>query len=351
LLYSKSGAFVQASKSLFANKLKLGATLRADKNDYFSVKWNPRFTMVYSPTDDHNFRFSYQTGYRFPSIFEAFSNVNSGGVKRVGGLPVMSNGIFENGWLRASIDAFQAAINTDVNKNGLTKNQAIVKNQNLLVKNDYTYIQPEQIQSLEFGYRSLFLNDDLQLDVDFYYNKYSQFIAQVEMNIPKTSKPDSIPFYLADKTKQDRYRLWTNSKTVAYNYGSSLGVKYRFYKNFKAMGNVTLSRFDHKSSNDGFEDGFNTPQWITNISVGNDNLIKKLGFMLTYHWQSSYYWQSFLVNGDVPSFYTIDAQVSYQWDKIKLKVGGTNILDKYYQSYLGGPSVGGFYYTTVSLNL
>ncbi|HMG90347.1 MAG TPA: hypothetical protein VK589_09805, partial [Chryseolinea sp.] len=74
-------------------------------------------------------------------------------------------------------------------------------------------------------------------------------------------------------------------------------------------------------------------------------------FMITYRWQSSYYWQSFLVNGNVPAYQAIDAQFSYTWDKFHLKVGGTNIFNHYYNSYLGGPSVGGFYYTTVTLNL
>ena len=351
LLYSKSGGFLQASRSLFADKLKIGATVRADKNEYFSLKWNPRFTMVYSPTNAHKIRFSYQNGYRFPSVFEAFSNVNSGGVKRVGGLPVMSNGIFENAYLRTSIDAFQAAINNDVNTHGLTKDQAIFKNQSLLIKNNYTYIQPEHISSLEVGYRGLLLNDDLQFDIDFYYNQYKKFIAQVEMNIPKTANPDSIAFYLSDKTKQDRYRMWTNSKTVAFNYGSSMGLKYRFLQNFQATGNITLSRLQHKSTNDGLEDGYNTPQWISNISVGNAKVFRSLGFMVTYRWQSSYYWQSFLVNGNVPAYHTVDAQATFKFNQVKLKIGGTNVLNQYYRSFLGGPSIGGFYYSSISLNL
>ncbi len=352
LLYSKTGGFIQASRNFFSDKLKMAATLRADKNEYFPVKWNPRITAVYSPSVAHNFRFSYQNGFRFPSIFEGFSNINSGGVKRVGGFPVMSNGIFENGYFRTSVDAFQAAITRDINTQGLTRDEAIVKNQGLLKLNDYyTYIQPEQISSIEFGYRSVLLNKRLQLDVDFYYNNYKGFIAQVELNIPKTSNPDSVAFYLADKQKQDRYRLWTNSKTTAYNYGSSLGLKYNLYKGFKAIANVTYSRLQRKSSNDGLEDGFNTPQWITNISVGNENLFPRLGFMITYRWQSNYYWQSFLVNGNVPAYQTVDAQLSYEVNKLRFKIGGTNILNSYYYSFLGGPSIGGFYYSSISVNL
>lgn len=351
LLYSKTGGFLQASKSLFHDKLKMGATLRADKNEYFPLKWNPRFTLVYSPTSTQGVRFSYQNGYRFPSVFEAFSNVNSGGVKRVGGLPVMSNGIFENAYNRASIDAFQSAVNNDVNTLGLTKDEAIVKNQGLLAKNDYTYIQPEHIRSLEAGYRVDLMDGDLQVDIDFYYNKYKQFIAQVEMNLPKTSDPDSIPFYLYDKKKQDRYRLWTNSKTVTYNYGSSMSVRYSFLKNFQTTANVTFSKLQRKSGKDGLEDGFNTPQWIANVSIGNDNVFRKFGFMVTYRWQNSYFWQSFLVNGNVPAYQTLDAQISCHLNRVRLKIGGTNILNQYYSSFLGGPSIGGFYYSAVTVNL
>ena len=276
ILYSRTGGFIQASKNLFREKLRLGATIRADKNDYYPLKWNPRFTAVYTHLETHIIRFSYQNGYRFPSVFEAFSNVNSGGVKRVGGLPVMSNGIFENAFNRASIDAFQAAVNKDVNTNGLTRDEAIVSNQGLLKENEYSYVEPEHIRSFEVGYRGVFFGEDLQVDIDFYFNKYTNFIAQVEMNIPKTSDPDSIPFYLYDRQKQDRYRMWTNSSTTAYNYGSSLGLTYNFLKNFKVSGNVTYSALQHKSSNDGLEDGFNTPKWITNLSIGNDKIFKQI---------------------------------------------------------------------------
>jgi iron complex outermembrane receptor protein len=351
LLYSKTGGFIQASRSFLSDKLKISTTLRADKNDYFSAKFNPRFTATYSPTYKHNFRFSFQQGYRFPSIFEAYSNVNSGGVKRVGGLPVMSNGIFESAYLRNSIDAFQAAVNNDVNTQGLTRDQAVVKEQGLIKKNDYRYVQPEHIQSFEFGYRSLWLNDALQIDIDFYFNRYDNFIGQVEMNIPKTSNADSVAFYLADKSKQDRYRMYTNSKTVAYNYGSTAGIRYRMFQNFFVAGNFTFATLQRKSNTDGFEEGFNTPSWITNLSLGNDKVFRSLGFNVTYRWQSNYYWQSFLVNGNVPAYQTVDAQIGFDFYKLRIKVGGTNLLNQYYRSFLGGPSVGGFYYTSISFNL
>lgn len=350
--YNKTGGFVQTGKSLFNDKLKITATLRADKNDDFNVKFNPRFTAVFSPTTEQNFRFSYQSGYRFPSIFEGFSNVNSGGVKRIGGLRIASIGVFENAYVRSSIDAFQAAVKNDFNS-GITTNTAIQKEKGLLVKNSYTYLKPEHINSFEGGYKSLFLDSKLNVDVDFYYNQYDNFIAQLEMNVPNTAKPDSIPYYLNDKAKQARYRVWTNSKSTVYNYGGSLGLSYKLSRIYVLTGNVTYAKLDRKSHDDALEDGFNTPQWITNLSFGGSRVISSFGFNVLYKYQSGYYWQSFLVNGDVKAYGTLDAQINYDFVKTKLnlKIGASNLTNKYYNSFLGGPAIGGFYYTTLTYNL
>jgi outer membrane receptor protein involved in Fe transport len=350
LVYSKTGGFIAATKQLFDKKLKLGATVRADKNDYFHTTFNPRFSAVYAPSGKNSFRISYQSGYRFPSLFEGFSNVNSGGVKRVGGLKVMSNGVFENSYLKSSIDAFKAAVIKDVNTGGLSKAAAIKKNQPLLVKNSYTYLVPEHINSFEIGYRGLFIESKLLVDVDFYYNRYHSFIAQVEASVPKTNVADSIAFYLNDNKLQDRYRLWTNSKTTVYNYGGSVGIKYNLLRNYHINANVAYAKLDKKTGNDGLEDGFNTPKWITNITLSTDHLYKAIGAGITYKWQSSYYWQSFLVNGRVPAYGSIDIQANYQFKKpgVSIKLGATNLLNRYYYSFLGGPSVGGLYYSTVT---
>jgi len=345
--YGKTGGFIQAGKDLMNYKLRLTATIRADKNDYFSMKFNPRFTAVYSPVDEHNIRVSFQSGYRFPSIFEAFSNVNSGGVKRIGGLKILSNGVLENSYLKNSIDVFQAAVKNDFNA-GLSTNAAIDKNKGLLVKNYYNYIKPEHINSFEIGYQSLFLERALKLDADFYYNKYDDFIAQVEMSRPNTTVSDSIPFYLNDRAKQGRYRVWTNSKSTVYNYGASLGLTYRMKKKYLVGANVTYSKLDRTTNNDGLEDGFNTPEWVYNLSFGGENIFRKVGFNVSYKYQSSYYSQTFLVNGTVERYGNTDAQVNCDVlkNKLNIKIGGNNVFNKYYYSYLGGPSIGAFYYTT-----
>lgn len=354
LLYRKGGGFVQLSKKLFQERLQLGAALRYDRNEYFLGIWNPRVSAVYTWQSTHHVRLSYQQGYRFPSLFEAFSNVNSGGVKRVGGLPVMSKGIFEDSYLRTSIDAFQAAVNQAVNQQGLPLMEALGSNAGLLKKSTYDYIQPERINSLEAGYKSLTLNNRLLIDLDFYFNFYNHFIAQVEVN--QTTKrgvaADSIPFYLYDKKKQDRYRLWTNSTSTVYNYGSSLGIRYNFYRQFTLGGNLSYAKLYRKQFNDGLEESFNTPAWITNLSIGNAEVIRDVGFNLVWHWQDAIPWQSSLGTGMVPSYHNLDAQVSLKFPKAKLwlKVGGSNVLNHRYYQMIAGPTIGAMYYVTVVLD-
>jgi iron complex outermembrane receptor protein len=353
LKYGKTGGFTQLSKDLFDKKLRLSAAIRADKADYFDVKFTPRFTAVYSPKEEINFRASYQSGYRFPSIFEGFSNVNSGSVKRVGGLRIMSDGIFENSYTKASIDKFQAQVTSDINTLGLTQAQAIDKNKGMIQKNPYTYLEPEFVRSFEFGFRGIALNKSLFIDADFYYNSYENFIAQVEASIANTTDPAQIPTALYSKNTQSRYRLWTNSKSKIYNYGSSLGLKYRYNNTFSFLGNVTYAKLDRTDDKDGLEDGFNTPKIIANGTVVAENLWKNLGASVTYRQQSKYDYVSFLVSGSVPSYWSMDAQINYNFEKpgVVAKIGGTNFLNKSYYSILGGPQIGAFYYVSLTWNV
>lgn len=352
IYYSKTGGFVSVTKTLLKNALKLGAILRADKNDYFKAAFSPRFTAVYAPAHNQVLRLSFQSGYRFPSIFEAYSNVNSGGVKRVGGLPLMSNGIFENAWLQQSITSFQQAVLTDVNTNGLTQSAAIKRNANMLKKNPYTYIQPEHVNSIEGGYKGAFLQGRLFIDADFYFNSYRNFIAQANMNVPKTQNADSIPFALYNKTQQSPYRMWTNSQTQVYNYGISAGVTYTS-NGYTAHANATYSKLRKSANEDGLEDGFNTPEWMVNLSAAKSNLFKHTGAAISWRWQSAYYWQSFLATGNVKAYATLDAQLTHSFTPtgLTIKLGATNLLNNYYASFLGGPSVGGMYYVTLTYGM
>jgi outer membrane beta-barrel protein len=209
------------------------------------------------------------------------------------------------------------------------------------------------MNSFEVGYRSVLLHNKLFVDVDAYYNIYSNFIAQIEASIPNTTDSSAIPAALYDKSKQARYRLWTNSKTIVHNYGTELDLRYVINDHYSVSGNVSYQTLKKTDKNDGLEDGYNTPKWIGNVSINGNNVYKQLGFNIALKYQSQYYYQSFLVNGNVPSLWNADAQMRYSFVKqsLDVKAGATNLLNHYYYSILGGPQIGGFYYTTLTYHL
>ncbi|MBI2259324.1 MAG: TonB-dependent receptor [Flavobacteriia bacterium] len=348
--YEKFGGSIQMNKTI-QKKATIVFILRANKASYFNWKLNPLLSFKYSLNNTTNFSLSLHSANRFPSIFEGYSNVNSGGVKRVGGLRIMSNGIFENSYTKKSIDLFQSQVNSDINLFGISQSESIEKNKNLLVKNEYTYIKPELVKTIEFGLNKT--SKKYNFDFEFYYSIYNNFIAQVEVSVPKTEIFDSIPNYLYQNNTQEKYRMWTNSKSIINIYGFNSSVRYKFNRIFSASFNVTYSKLIKTENKDGLEDGFNTPNWILNSSLIIDNVWKNLDLSLNYKYQNAYEYISFLVNGIVPSFSTIDVQANYYFSKIKLncKIGANNLLNKKYYSILGGPQIGGLYYLTLTYQI
>lgn len=355
-LYKKYGGFAQVTKKLFNNKLKINGSLRVDRNPEFEAKLNPRIALVFSPVENHNFRASYQNGYRFPSLFEALSFVNNGNVRRVGGLPRVNEGIgfLENSYTLASIDQFTAAVNAAVDA-GTPQNQAALNNRNLLVVANLPQMKPEKINSFEVGYKSVIAHNSISIDWDAYLNIYEGFLGQVEVAVPKTDKvgTDASVLDMLVRTKQDRYRVFTNSINTNKSYGSTFGIKYNFYQNYNIGANVSFNDLITNDKSDIFITGFNTPKWVTNVSFGNREIVKNVGFNIVGRWQDSFVWESTLANGTVPAFFTADAQVNVKLPAFftVLKFGGTNLLNKKYYQYAAGPSISGLYYVALTFDL
>lgn len=354
--YQKYGVFAQVTKLFFDDKLKLNAALRVDRNPEFESKLNPRISIVYSPVNQHNFRASFQNGYRFPSLFEALSFVNNGNVRRVGGLSKVNEGLgyLENSYTLASIDKFTSAVNADVD-GGKSPNQAALDNKNLLTIANLQKLQPEKINSFEVGYKSVFFNNKLVLDWDFYYNVYEGFLGQVEVAVPKNGKvgSDNAVLDMIDRTKQDRYRVYTNSNNTYKSYGTSLGVRYNIIKNYNVNANVSYNDLASNSNSDLFITAFNTPKWMVNVSVGNREIVKNIGFTIVARWQNRFLWESPLASGKIPAYYTIDAQATWKIPEINanVKIGATNLLNRRYFQYAAGPEIGGLYYLAFTYDL
>ena len=278
-------------------------------------------------------------------------------MRRVGGLPYINEGLgyLENSYTLASVNTFNAAVNKDVT-NGMTANNAALKNKALLEITNLSPTRPERIVSLEVGYKSILLNNKLVLDIDAYTNKYDGFLGQVEVAVPASDKVGTdasvTDMLAANRSKQTRYRVFTNAKNTYNNFGSSLGVTYNFYKKFTVSGNINFNDIVSNTSSDVFVTGFNIPKWSTNLSLGNREVFKNVGFNIVWRWQDALLWESPLANGVVPAYNTLDAQVTLRVPKIKtnFKMGGSNIFNQRYIQYAAGPTIGGLYYVAITVD-
>lgn len=353
--YGKYGGFVQAAKSLFDDNLKLTASVRFDKSTEFDAKFNPRLSAVYTLKKVHNFRASWQNGFRFPSLFEAFSFVNNGGVRRVGGLPIVEQGLgyFTNSALTNSVSAYTTKVNTLVSQQGMSVADAQQAAKGLLQVGNPKPIRPEQINSFEVGYKASLFDNKLFVDAEAYFNQYKYFIGQLEITTPNkgsVNKLDDTTVLrsLYNNNDATKYRVQVNSQNKVKNYGFAAGVSYNFYKTYAFSVNANYNKLSQADARDPLIPGFNTPDFATNVSFGNRAISKHVGFNVVWHWQNNFYWQNLFGNGDIPAYNTIDAQLTYHAPALHsaFKFGGTNILNHRYRQYIGGPSIGALYYVT-----
>jgi iron complex outermembrane receptor protein len=363
--YKKFGAFSQVTKTFFENKLKLFGSLRIDYNPEFDPKLTPRLAAVYTLHEKHNFRVTFQQGYRFPALFEALSYVNNGRVKRVGSLSYINKGLgyLENSYTQASVINFNAVVAAQGNSDA-----AALNNRNLLVAANLPNARPERINSFEAGYKSVLLHQKLIIDIDAYANQYDGFLGQVQVYVPRdeTIGSDASVLAMLDRNRdaisatastaasngQERYRVYTNAKNTYYNFGSALGITWNAYKKYMVSANVNYNRMRSGQPNDIFVTGFNTPEWSTNISVGNREIVKNVGFNIVWRWQDAFLWESPLVTGSINSFQTVDAQVSIRVPKLKsqVKIGGSDLFNNRYLQYAGGPTIGAIYYAAITVD-
>ncbi|MBA4853162.1 TonB-dependent receptor [Emticicia sp. BO119] len=353
------GAFIQASKSLANNKLKITLSGRYDKNENFDGRFTPRASAVFSPNDNHHIRASYQTGFRNPVIGDQYIKLNVGPIIILGGAPVNSVGMgaYENSFTVASVSAFGGAAGAQLAQ-GVPPQTAIANHKDKLVKSNVPYIQPEKVQSLEIGYKGVF-NQKLLFDINYYYSQYKDFIINTVVIRPDNPvllpdgsiNPSAAADILGGKTQA--FQLYTNARDKVSIQGVSAGLSYLFPESYRLNTNITWIDFNLMDANPSNIPAFNTPTWKTNVVLSNSKLTDKLGFSIAWHWQSAFDWYgTFTSNfpGRINAYSLLDAQVSYKVPVIRsiIKVGASNLTNQYIVQAYGSPAVGGLYY--VSLN-
>lgn len=336
--YSEYGAYVQAIKKLMDDRLKLSASIRYDKNEYFDGNFSPRASITYAAGEsrNHNFRGSFQKGFRNPTTQNLFIGLDAGRAILVGSspdnldrdlpnTPLTGRKVYANSYTLSSVNEFSA-----------TGNPAVLENITTGL------VSPEKIESFDLGYRGIF--GKVSVDVGAYYSKYKDFINNTVVITPidGTAGEASGVFDLATGN-YDAFQTYTNSKADVSSYGGTIGLNARIFNKLDLGVNYTLAKFEFDQESDpDFSAGFNTPENKWKISLGSPKIVGNFGFNLNVRWSDEYLWQSTIANAVMPSRTVSDAQVSYFVAKMKsmFKVGAANIGGKEYQSAPGAPFIG-----------
>lgn len=358
------GAFAQASKRIANDKLKLTGSLRFDKNENFEGQFSPRLSAVYSEGNS-NFRLAFQTGFRNPTTQAQHIDLNVVSARLIGGLPFYRNkyNIFENGFSQASVNQYIAAVGSGISPVAPEATILLERVESL------PELRPEQVKSVEVGYKGLVAANRLLVDVAYYYNIYNDFIAQTSIrkasgtvypgaamnttegainaiNAPTLLTPITIP------GRENTFQTYTNLVNQQVEaHGAALGLAYSFPGYFSLSGNYNFNKL-LTDIGPNFLNDFNTPEHKTNISIGNRRIRENWGFNVTYRYQSQFRWESSFAMGDVPEIHNVDAQVSYKLSSLKsiLKVGGSNIFNTRYFQNFGGPTIGAIYYLSITFD-
>jgi iron complex outermembrane recepter protein len=416
------GGYAQGAKRLFNDKFKLTASVRYDKNENFEGQWSPRVSGVYS-AGNHNFRASYQTGFRIPTTQDQYIDLVTPQARLIGGLPLFRDRYNFSGnpiYTLATVTQFGGAVLAATQPSSpvyqasiqqatqlaITQATAIVTqqvqagqilpqnapaaiaalvptivpqiaaqlvpanaaaaNKDKLVTYQPTTFRPEVVKSYEIGYKGLFSNR-LLIDSYVYFNQFQNFIGgQVlvqDRNFNPQNPASALGLNLLSANTRNVYSMPVNRTEVIRSWGWALGADYKLPKNYSIGGNVsynTLSNLDELAVT-GFQPSFNTPEYRYVLNFANREVVKNLGFAVSYRWQGEFAWQSSFVAPAVstqqlsvmPAFGTFDAQMSYKVKSLKsiIKVGGTNLFNNTgYRQAWGNPTVGTMYFVSLTFD-
>lgn len=370
--YKEYGAYAQLQKKWMDDRLKFTGSVRYDKSQNFDGNVSPRISFVYSAGESkrHNFRVSYQTGFRNPTTQDQYIGLDLGPFALIGsaadnldrfqetqpvslaGQALPGNGAtvdlsgrsaYENSYTLASVQAFAASANPADLK---VANPRLVK--------------PEEVQAFEVGYRTVVQND-LSIDINGYYNIYNDFMNTSRVITPYYGTAGSDPtdpnvqLSYAALAFGDRrvYQVYTNTTAQITSLGFGVGLSKKVYKDFELGVNYNYAQFDFDQTEDpSFVAGFNTPKHRIKGSFGNAKVAKNLGFNVNVRWNTEYLWQSSFGDGMIPENTVLDAQINYGIPKLKsvIKVGATNLFGKDYLQVVGAGMVGQMWFASWIIN-
>ncbi|MCF6223273.1 MAG: TonB-dependent receptor [Flavobacteriaceae bacterium] len=346
--YGEYGIYAQWIDKFLDDRLRLSASIRYDKNEFFDGNFSPRASVVYSAGDarNHNFRASFQSGFRNPTTQDLFIGLNAGRAILVGSSPENLDRILPGTTLTGAKAYTDSYTLSSVNKFSGSLNPAD------LVAVNTDLVHSEKVQAFDAGYRGVI--GKISIDISGYYSMYDGFISNTVVVTPISGTTADISGVIDLATGNvEVFQLYTNSNADIASYGASIGLNTRVFSKLDLGLSYTYAKLDFDQEKDpDFTAGFNTPEHKFKASVGSANIFKNLGFNVNLRWVDEYLWQATIANAVIPSRTVVDAQINYTVPKIKsmFKIGVANLSGVEYQSAVGSPFIGSQYFVSWVIN-
>ncbi len=358
ITYNEFGGYVQIQKKYADDRIKITASGRYDKNEFFDGFLSPRLgvSATLGEKRNHNLRVSAQQGFRNPTTQDLFIGLNAGAAVLVGSAP--SNLDRDVRTFTIESEAGQAIAGSStaqiVGRAAYENAYSLISVQaGAPVAVNTPLIEPEEITAFEVGYRGQF--GKVAIDASGYFNQYKKFIGQTQTLVPLYGEAGDGGLSLLALQNGDFevYQVYTNSQEDLTSYGGTIGIDSKI-AGFDVGANYTYTKLEDAEElrTRGIRVNFNSPEHKVKLSLGKTDLFKNFGFGINYRWSDSYFWEASFSDGDVPAYSVLDAQINYSAPKIKsvFKLGGSNLLaDEYFQA-IGSGLIGSIYYLSWTIN-
>ncbi|MCS7162926.1 MAG: TonB-dependent receptor [Bacteroidia bacterium] len=350
------GAFIQASRAFWRERLRLTASLRYDRNKNFTGRLNPRIggILALDPKNQHNLRLSYQTGFRMPTLQGQYIDLNLGAFRLIGGLPEMLSyyGLDRQAYTLASVRAMQDSIRAQTR--GTSDPNAYA---DLLRPAQFPRLSPELVSCVEVGSRHL-LGEKIYIDLDYAYSWYTNFIGQVDVvGARRITRADGstgftnlTPTNLLLTDSHQVLRVYQNTTTLVAAHHFSAALQYTLNRRLFLNANFTYAEvvLTEEARRDQLIARFNTPRYKANVYLTGREFLtnRRLGFSIGYRWINAYLFEESFHSQVIPTYQLVDAQISYKFPKLRslIRMGGQNILNNRHIELPGGPTLGALYY-------
>jgi iron complex outermembrane receptor protein len=314
---TEAGAFLQVDYRP-TDALRLNTAARVDERAGERA-FSPKASLVYSATDDHIFRLTYNRAFKFPETIQRH---------------------YYAGVIRGNNSGF-------VVRDGPTLSADVVRRIDPL--------EPEEVNSIELGYRGQF-GDRLSANIVGFTSWYSNFVSPLTF----VASPDpSLVEGAAGPTFafQNGGLIEGGTLLTFFNYGEAvvrgldLGLTYAAGEKLTLTG--TLSLIDRAR----FDKGTAAESLLLNVpraKVKGGIKVRDVGFEgyflnFTGRWKAAHrfragYWDSaqFYDDGEIPSRFSANLIVGYTvpGTGLSLKGSATNLLDTTVPDKLGAPRTG-----------